>query len=66
MTPELTTLARAGLLQAVQYVLMAVPANLELGTARILSPRDPHRFSKPQAEQVSPRTGLPYRALKDL
>ncbi len=31
MTPELTALALAGLLQAVQFVLMAVPANLELG-----------------------------------
>jgi len=66
MNPELNVLALSGLLQAVQFVLMAVPANLELGTAKILSPRDPHRFGKPQAEQVSPRTGLPIRALKDM
>ena len=65
MTPELTVLALAGLLQAVQYVLMAVPANLELGTAKTLSPRDPHTFGKPLAEQVSPRTGRLVRALNN-
>ncbi|MDR9483807.1 MAG: MAPEG family protein, partial [Sediminimonas sp.] len=32
MTPELTALTLAALLQVVQYVLYAVPANLELGT----------------------------------
>lgn len=31
MTPELKVLALAGLLQVVQYVLMAVPANIQLG-----------------------------------
>ena len=31
MTPELTALALAGLLQVVQYLLFAIPANLELG-----------------------------------
>ncbi|MCA3442634.1 MAG: MAPEG family protein [Rhodobacter sp.] len=65
MTPELTALALAGLLQAVQYVLMSVPANLELGTAKTLSPRDPHSFGKPLAEQVSPRTGRLIRALNN-
>ena len=65
MTPELTVLALAGLLQAVQYVLMSVPANLELGMAKTLSPRDPHTFGKPLAEQVSPRTGRLVRALNN-
>lgn len=63
MTPELTVLALAGLLQAVQYVLMAVPANLELGVAKTLSPRDPERLGKPLAAQVAPRTGRLIRAL---
>ena len=63
MTPELTALALAGLLQVVQYVLMAVPANLELGVAKTLSPRDPDRLGKPLVEQVSPRTGRLIRAL---
>ncbi len=65
MTPELTALALAGLLQAVQYVLMAVPANLELGIAKTLSPRDPDRLGKPLIEQVSPRTGRLIRALNN-
>ena len=40
MTPELTALALAGLLQAGQFVLMAVPANAQLGTGRTMGPRD--------------------------
>ncbi len=59
MTPELTALAFAGLLQVVQYVLMSVPANLELGTRRTLSPRDTADLAK----EVSPRTGRLIRAL---
>ncbi len=63
MAPELTVLALAGLLQVVQYTLMSVTANLELGTAKTASPRDPQRLGKPLMEQVSPRTGRIYRAL---
>lgn len=63
MTPEIRVLALAGLLQVVQYFLMAVPANLELGTAKTTGPRDPDRLGKPLAEQVSVRTGRLYRAL---
>jgi len=63
MTPELTALTLAGLLQVAQYVLMSVPANLELGVAKTLSPRDPQRLEKPLVEQVSPRTGRLIRAL---
>ena len=62
MTPELTALAFAGLLQGVQYVLMAVPANLELGPGKTLSPRDPDRLGKPLIEQVSPVTGIELAA----
>lgn len=65
MTPELKVLALAGLLQVVQYVLMAVPANLELGPAKTLSPRDSHRMKKPLMDQVSPITGRLYRALNN-
>lgn len=61
--PEGRVLALAGLLQAVQYVAMAVPANLELGTAKTLSPRDPARLGRPLVEQVSPVTGRLFRAL---
>lgn len=40
MTPELYMLVLAALLQVVQYALFAIPANLEVGTGRTLSPRD--------------------------
>ena len=63
MTPELTVLALAGLLQVLQFVLMAIPANLELGPGKTASPRDPGRLGKPLIEQVSPRTGRLFRAL---
>lgn len=65
MTPELTALALAGILQVVQYGLMAVPANLELGVAKTAGPRDPDRLGKPLVEQVSPRTGRLFRALQN-
>ena len=62
MTPELSVLALAALLQAVQYVLFAVPANIELGTARTLGPRD-----KPidMATELSPTTARLGRALQN-
>ena len=65
MTPELTVLALAALLQAVQYVLMSVPANLQLGAAKTMSPRDPDRLGKPLVEQVTPATGRLFRALNN-
>lgn len=40
MTPELTVLTLAAILQIVQFVLYAVPANKELGTGYTMSPRD--------------------------
>ena len=65
MTPELTALTLAALLQVIQYVLMAVPANLELGTAKTLSPRDPDRMEKPLADQVSRGTSRLFRPLNN-
>ena len=65
MTPELTALALAGLLQGVQYALMAIPANLELGPGKTLSPRDAARLGKPLIDQVSPRTARLFRALNN-
>lgn len=65
MTPELTVLALAALWQVVQIALMAIPANLELGTAKTLSPRDPERLQKPLMDQVSPRTGRLHRAMSN-
>lgn len=63
MTTELTVLALAALLQMVQYVLMSVPANLELGPAKTLGPRDPQRLGGDIRSLVSPRTGRLIRAL---
>ena len=40
MTPELTALTLAALLQAVQYALYAIPANRELGPGYTMSARD--------------------------
>ena len=40
MTPELTVLAYAGLLQVVQFVLFSIAANLQIGPDRALGPRD--------------------------
>ncbi len=60
MTPELTVLALAGLLQGVQYVLMAVPANRELGPGYTMGPRDRSRM-----DELSPLAGRLYRALNN-
>jgi uncharacterized MAPEG superfamily protein len=40
VTTELTVLALAGLWQVVQFVLMAVPANIQLGPHKTGGPRD--------------------------
>ncbi len=65
MTPELTVLALAGLLQALQFTLMAIPANIELGVGKTLSPRDASRMGKPMVEQVSDKTGRLIRAMNN-
>ncbi|MFO7805990.1 MAG: MAPEG family protein [Paracoccaceae bacterium] len=66
MTTELQVLALAGLLQGIQFVLMSVPANRELGTGKTASPRDPQRMGgKRLDEMVSPRTGRLFRALNN-
>lgn len=58
MTPELTALALAGLLQVGQYAMFAIPANLQLGTGYTSSPRD-----RPPSRQLSLRTARLQRAL---
>ncbi|MEM8657246.1 MAG: MAPEG family protein [Pseudomonadota bacterium] len=42
MTPELTALAVAGLVQVVQFCLYSVAANLQVGTKTAVGPRDTH------------------------
>ena len=65
MTPELTALALAALLQVVQFLLMAVPANLEVGPGKTLSPRDPARLGGALQDQLSLRTGRLLRAMNN-
>ena len=61
MTPELTALTLAGLLQAVQFALFAIPANLELGTGYTSSrPRHARRRAP-----LSTRTARLQRALNN-
>ena len=60
MTPELTALALAGLLQAVQFHLFAIPANVELGTGYTSSPRD-----RPPSREISVLTGRLQRAMNN-
>lgn len=65
MTPELTALTLAALLQVVQYVLMSVPANLELGPGKTMSPRDRARLGGSLEDQLSPKTARLVRALNN-
>jgi uncharacterized MAPEG superfamily protein len=58
MTPELTALTLAALLQVVQLVLMAVPANRDLGPDYTAGPRD-----TPPPRPLSPLAGRLQRAL---
>ena len=66
MTAELTALTLAALLQVLQFVLMAVPTNLEIGAVKTLSPRDPTRLGAARLEElVSDRTGRLIRAMNN-
>jgi uncharacterized MAPEG superfamily protein len=60
MTPELTALALAGLLQIVQFHLFAIPANKELGIGYTSSPRD-----IPPSRQLSTTTSRLQRAMNN-
>lgn len=65
MTLELTALTLAALLQVVQYVLMAVPANLELGPGKTLSARDRSRMGGDIQDLLSDKTARLLRALNN-
>ena len=60
MTHELTALTLAALWQVVQFVLYAIPANLELGPGYTMSARD-----REPTKQLSPRTARLGRALSN-
>jgi uncharacterized MAPEG superfamily protein len=63
--PKRTVRALAPLLEFVQFALIAIPTNLEVGIAKTMSPRDRASMGKPLAGQVSPRTGWLIRALQN-
>lgn len=66
MTPELTVLGYAILLQAVQFSLVSFNANRELGVGKTASPRDPSRLGGKRLEElVSDKTGRLFRALNN-
>lgn len=60
MNVELTVLALAGLLQAAQFILFALPANLELGTRYTAGPRD-----TAPGKAMTIRTARLHRALNN-
>ncbi len=60
MTPELTALTLAALLQAVQFVSFAIPANAELTPAYTSSPRD-----VPPSRKMTTTTARLQRALNN-
>lgn len=65
MTPELTVLTFAAILQCIQFALMAIPANLELGVGKTASPRDLDRLGKPIIELLSVKTARLARAMNN-
>ncbi|MGY9049408.1 membrane protein [Puniceibacterium antarcticum] len=58
MTPELTILTLAALLQVVQFALFAIPANMELGAGYTSSARD-----RPPSKPLSEKTARLQRAM---
>lgn len=64
MTPELTVLTLAALLQVVQFVLMSVPANRELG-GKTLTPRDRSKLGGSLEDLLSDKTGRLWRAMNN-
>ena len=60
MTPELTALTLCGLLQMVQFILFATPANIELTPKYTTSPRD-----VPPPRPLSKTTARLQRALNN-
>ncbi len=65
MTPELTVLTLAALLQVIQFGLMAVPANLQVGPARTLSPRDQDRLGGSLGDLLTGKTARLLRAMNN-
>ncbi|MEM7076769.1 MAG: MAPEG family protein [Pseudomonadota bacterium] len=65
MTVELQVLTLAALLQVVQFVLLSVPANLELGPGKTTSPRDRTRLGGTLEDLLSEKTARLLRAMNN-
>ena len=65
MTPELTVLALAVLLQALQFTLMSIAANRDLGPGKTMSARDESRLGGPLASQLADKPARLYRAMNN-
>ncbi|MCZ4354207.1 MAPEG family protein [Roseovarius aestuarii] len=65
MTPELTVLTLAALLQVVQFALVSITANLDLGPGKTMSPRDRARLGGALEDQISDGTGRLFRAFNN-
>ena len=66
MTPELTALTLAALLQVVQFALVSVSANLDLGPRKLGSARDPQRMGgKTVQDQLGIMPGRLLRAFNN-
>ena len=62
MTPELTALTLAALLQIAQFFLMSIPTNLDLPAGKTLGPRDAAKLGGDIRTQVKPKTARLIRA----
>ena len=65
MTTELEVLALAVILQAVQFALMSIAANIDLGPTKTLSARDETRLGGPLSSQLSDKPARLYRAMNN-
>ncbi|GGA21857.1 MAPEG family protein [Neptunicoccus cionae] len=65
MTTEITVLTYAALLQVVQFALMSITANLDVGPGKTMSARDPSRLGKPVQELLSEKPGRLFRAFNN-
>ncbi len=65
MTPELTALTLAALLQVLQFGLMSVAANVDLGPSKTMSPRDQSRLGGSLQDQMSDKPARLFRAFNN-
>ncbi|MEO1798694.1 MAG: MAPEG family protein [Pseudomonadota bacterium] len=65
MTPELTALTLAALLQVLQFGLMSVAANRDLGPGKTMSARDESRLGGSLQSQLSDKPGRLFRAFSN-